>query len=213
MWSTEINESTEDRLKHSTFFSTSRAAAIRWLSNPNACGNATLHFLSHEVDGKRVFCHLREHLNSDCLSSKTSSMVRKFQIGKSLFCECIVKVIFFAVNLPSQTTLLSLRISYVFSLLSPLNLPLSCPEPFVANRARRSKVFKVDVWVGNTANLNVAYGSLPSAFCSPRACVACQLSLVSAFSQSQRPHAACITFSTKEVRDAHVVVKLCGTAT
>lgn len=95
-------------------------------------------------------------------------------------CECIVKVIFSAVNLPSQITLLSLGISYVFPSLSPLNLPLSCPEPFVASRARRSEVFKVDVWVGNSANLNVAYGSLPSAFCSPRACGACQLSLVSA---------------------------------
>lgn len=113
------------------------------------------------------------------------------------FCNCIVKVIFSAVNLPSQITLLSLGISYVFPSLSPLNLPLSCPEPFVANRARRSEVFKVDVWVGNSANVNVAYGSLPSAFCSPRACGACQLSLVSAVPQSQRPHGACITLGSR----------------
>ncbi len=123
---------------------------------------------------------LRDVLAMIICSSKTASLLQKFLIERSLFCECIVKVIFFAVNLPSQITLLSLRISYVFSSLSPLNLPLSCPEPFVANRARRSEVFKVDVWVGNTANLNVAYGSLPSAFCSPQACGACQLSLVSA---------------------------------
>lgn len=113
------------------------------------------------------------------------------------FCECIVKVIFSAVNLPSQITLLSLGISYVFPSLSPLNLPLSCPEPFVASRARRSEVLKVDVWVGNSANANVAYGSLPSAFCSPRACGACQLSLVSAVPQSQRPHGACITLGSR----------------
>lgn len=103
------------------------------------------------------------------------------------FCECIVEVIFFAVNLPSQITLLSLRISYVFSSLSLLNLPLSCPEPFVANRARRSKVFKVDLWVGNSADLNAAYGSLPTAFCSPQACGACRLSFVFASCRASAP--------------------------
>lgn len=55
------------------------------------------------------------------------------------------KVIFSSVNLSSQITLLGLRISYVFSSLSFLNLLLSCPDPFVANRVRRSEVFKVDV--------------------------------------------------------------------
>lgn len=55
------------------------------------------------------------------------------------------KVILAAVNLPSQITLLTLRISYVFSSLSSLNLPLSCPELPVASRAGRSEVFKVDV--------------------------------------------------------------------
>lgn len=118
-------------------------------------------------------------------SAENASLLQTFPIERSLFCECIVKVIFFAVNLPSQITLLSLRISYVFSSLSPLNLPLSCPEPFVASRARRRGVFKVDVWVGNSANMNVVYGSLPSAFCSPQACGACQPSLVSA---SPRAH-------------------------
>lgn len=211
MWSTEINESTEDRLKHSTFFPRAGLQAYGGSLIQTLVGMRHFTF-SHMKWTERGFSVTFENILILSVSLKTSSMVRKFQIGKSLFCECIVKVIFFAVNLPSQTILLSLRISYVFSLLSPLNLPLSCPELFVANRARRSKVFKVDVWVGNTANLNVAYGSLPSAFCSPRACVACQLSLVSVFSQIQRPHAACITFSTKEVRDAHVVVKLCGTA-
>lgn len=55
------------------------------------------------------------------------------------------KVIFSSVNLSSQITPLGLRISYVFSSLSFLNLLLSCPDPFVANRVRRSEVFKVDV--------------------------------------------------------------------
>lgn len=50
-----------------------------------------------------------------------------------------------AVNLLSQITLLTLRISYVFSSLSSLNLPLSCPELSVASRAGRKEVFKVDV--------------------------------------------------------------------
>lgn len=55
------------------------------------------------------------------------------------------KVILAAVNLLSQITLLTLRISYVFSSLSSLNLPLSCPELSVASRAGRNEVFKVDV--------------------------------------------------------------------
>lgn len=149
---------------------------------------------------------------SDNLSFKNAaSLLRTFLIERSLFWECIVKVIFFAVNLPSQITLLSLRISYVFSSLSPLNLSLSCPEPFVANRARRSEVFKVDVWVGNSANLNVAF--LPSAFCSLQACAACQLSLVSAAHKadahmlpaSQPARRECVW---SHGRDAHEVVRL-----
>lgn len=55
------------------------------------------------------------------------------------------KVILAAVNLLSQITLLTLRISYVFSSLSSLNLPLSCLELSVASRAGRNEVFKVDV--------------------------------------------------------------------
>lgn len=141
-------------------------------------------------------------------SSKTALLLPKFLIERSLFCECIVKVIFFAVNLPSQITVLSLRISYVFSLLSHLNLPLSCPEPFVANRARRSEVFKVDVWVGNRPNLNVAYGSLPSAFCSPQACGACQLSLVSAPHKANAHMLPASHSALRKSRDAHEVVKL-----
>lgn len=89
------------------------------------------------------------------------------------------KVILAAVNLPSQITLLTLRISYVFSSLSSLNLPLSCPELSVASRARRSEVFKVDVWGGNRANVDVAHGSLPSTSFYPQAFGACQLPLVS----------------------------------
>lgn len=89
------------------------------------------------------------------------------------------KVILAAVNLPSQITLLTLRISYVFSSLSSLNLPLSCPELSVASRARRSTVFKVDVWGRNRANTDVAHGFLPSASFSPQACGDCQLPLVS----------------------------------
>lgn len=89
------------------------------------------------------------------------------------------KVILAAVNLSSQITLLTLGISYVFSSLSSLNLPLSCPELSVASRPRRSEVFKVDVWGGNRANTDVAHGSLPSASFSPQACGACQLPLVS----------------------------------
>lgn len=89
------------------------------------------------------------------------------------------KVILAAVNLLLQITLLTLRISYVFSSLSSLNLPLSCPELSVASRAGRNEVFKVDVWGRNRANVDVAHGSLPSASFSPRACGACQLPLVS----------------------------------
>lgn len=55
------------------------------------------------------------------------------------------KVILAAVNLLSQITLLTLRISYVFSSLSSLNLPLSCPELSVASRVGRKEVLKVDV--------------------------------------------------------------------
>lgn len=130
-------------------------------------------------------CHTEGYLNYDYLQHGKRLIVANISNRKVTFWDCIVKVIFFAVNLPSQITLLSLRISYVFSSLSPLNLPLSCPEPFVASRARRRGVFKVDVWVGNSANMNVVYGSLPSAFCSPQACGACQPSLVSA---SPRAH-------------------------
>lgn len=89
------------------------------------------------------------------------------------------KVILAAVNLLSQITLLTLRISYVFSSLSSLNLPLSCPELSVASRAGRNEVFKVDVWGRDRANTDVAHGSLPSASFSPQACGACQLPLVS----------------------------------
>lgn len=89
------------------------------------------------------------------------------------------KVILAAVNLLSQITLLTLRISYVFSSLSSLNLPLSCPELSVASRVGRKEVLKVDVWGRNRANADVAHGSLPSASFSPQACGACQLPLVS----------------------------------
>lgn len=89
------------------------------------------------------------------------------------------KVILAAGNRRSKITLLTLRISYVFSSLSSLNLPLSCPELSVASRARTSEVFKVDVWGRNRANVDVAHGSLPSASFSPQACGACQLPLVS----------------------------------
>lgn len=181
MWSTEINESTKDHLKHSTLFSMSTGCGhMAVLSSKRFWGcNTSLTLTRSGQEECFLTVTLGDILTLIICSSKTGTLLQKNSNREVIFCECIVKVIFFAVNLPSQITLLSLRISYVFSSLSPLNLPLSCPEPFVANRARRSEVFKVDVWVGNGANLNVAYGSLPSAFCSPQACGACQLSLVS----------------------------------
>lgn len=144
-------------------------------------------------------------------SSKMASFLQKLLLkgGPLLLwvhCKCNVS----AVTLPSQITLLSLRIRYVFSSLSSLNLPLSCPEPFVANRARRSEVLKVDVWVGDGAKVNVA----AQCFLLPTGswCLSAFISV--GISQSQRPHAACIAFGSEEAsvwsrsEDAHEVVKL-----
>lgn len=182
-------------------FSTSGAVVIWRLFNPNASGDATLHFSLTCSGQKELFsnCHAEGRLSCDYLQLKNGFIVAKISNRKVTFLWVHCKSHFFAVNLPSQITLLSLRISYVFSSLSPLNLPLSCPEPFVANRARRSEVFKVDVWVGNSAKLECSLWFPAQCFLLPTGlwCLSAFISVC--VSQSQRPHAACITFSSEEV--------------
>lgn len=54
---------------------------------------------------------------------------------------------------------------------------------------------------------NVAYGSLPSAFCSPQACVACQLSLVSV-SHKDNAHMLPASHSASEEARVCVITQL-----
>lgn len=59
------------------------------------------------------------------------------------------EAIFSAVNLSSQITLLSRRISYVFFLLSSFNLPLSCPEPFCSQQSEEERGLQGGCLSGN----------------------------------------------------------------
>lgn len=73
----------------------------RRLFNPSASGDATL-FLSYSADSKSDFFSQPQIV----CGSKTASLILRLPTKGLLFsCECIVKVIFVAVNLPQQITL------------------------------------------------------------------------------------------------------------
>lgn len=173
LWSTEIDENTKEQLKHFTLCCAGGDALVQWPFSPRAGGNALFYVTqtgcSHIPLISNYLWHQKKKKKE---REKIAPMLQHVHFFSG-------KVILAAVNLPSQITLLTFRISYVFSSLSSLNLPLSCPELSAASKARRSKVFKVDVWGGNRANADVAHGCLPSASFSLQACGACQLPLVS----------------------------------
>lgn len=173
LWSTEIDGNTKEQLKHFTLCCAGGDALVQWPFHPRAGGDA----LFYMTQTAAIFL-----LSPIICGTKKEKEKKREKENCTNVTTCAFfsgKVILAAVNLPSQITLLTLRISCVFSSLSSLNLLLSCPELSVASRARRSEVFKVDVWGGNRANADVAHGSLPSASFSPQACGACQLPLVS----------------------------------
>lgn len=167
LWSTEIDGNTEERLKHSTKGRAGGDALVRWPFHPRAGLCFTWH---KQAAAKFLLSPIICNSTPPTPPKKTRKKERKLHQYYNMCIFFSAKVILAAVNLPSQITLLTLRISYVFSSLSSLNLPLSCPELPVASRAGRSEVFKVDVWGGNRANADAALGCLPSASFFPQAC-------------------------------------------
>lgn len=169
LWSTEIDGNTKEQLRHFTLCCA--GGDVRWPLHLRSGGDALFYMT------QKGCSHIL--LIPNYLRHQKKKKKRKLHQCYNMCIFFSGKVILAAGNRRSKITLLTLRISYVFSSLSSLNLPLSCPELSVASRARTSEVFKVDVWGRNRANVDVAHGSLPSASFSPQACGACQLPLVS----------------------------------
>lgn len=152
LWSTEIDGNTKEQLKHFTMCCAGGDALMRWLFHPRAGGDALFYMTQAAAKflSSPTICSTPPPPPHQKKRKKERKLHQYYNV--CIFFFFSGKVILAAINLPSQITLLTLRISYVFSSLSSLNLPLSCPELSVASRAGRSEVFKVDVWGGNRAN-------------------------------------------------------------